>query len=562
MLGPEKIDNQNKPVATQQPPARLYPDLPRQPLGAMAPQPFDPVYFPPNQSPTPFVPFGPQTAPNRGLNDLQFRLRPRPVTSVESQQSESFMNGLGKRLLSLVGMNATSGGNESTTSGSGSLQELPRARFDDTIRALQNMTVLDQLNRGVHTIYDSLSKMYNSTVQKQLDLLQERFRNETADSPDLRQQRMAQQVPQFFKMLALKVEEAQGNMNRLWQQFTQASNGSLNMGRAISRQSMSPEQEFVGSISRDAQNAYQPESFFGQIGRSLGFDDQPVVRQRSNDFISQFTDFWNDQVQPELKVLQNQVSRTWRDLTSSGAFTPAQNMMSRQGAQNVRPLQNSENRSADLIDDILKSVDMSGPEYTLVEPKGEQEGGVQRQQVGIGSQFQNRMIAMQREINQLWAGLTSSLQGALSNVRRTLNPRQSYEPLARGQSSDPTENEIDSRINDITKLQQEADVVHSVVRQQQERAQQRPSLGERFRNLFNIDTMGTAIDQFPNRIGESVSRLGTVVGDIWNQIPDRWDNFMHNMRPQQPSARYTTPSTTTIGSTVTMKPESSGAGTT
>lgn len=409
----------------------------------------------------------------------------------------------------------------------------------DTARALQNATVLDQLNRGIQSIYGELSKMYNSTVQRQLDLIREKFRNETTNNTMANpwQQRMAQQVPEFFKQMAARVEDAQMNMNKLWHQITQA-NSSGSQPLPVVRYSASPEETgpFFGSIPRDANNAYQPSSFFNQVGRSLGFgspSDPMNPMGPRQDLAGQISSFWHDQVQPQLAMLQGQVARAWSDLSTSGALAPGPVLRSRQPANSLGSAAPNENKSASLLDDILKSVDLEGTEYSIIEAKPDQDSGnnsstrlQDQQSSGMATQLQKRMITMQREINQLWAGLTSSLQTALGNVKRTLNPGKPFDQLATTNQPDSSENEIERKIKDLSQLQQETDVVHSVVRQQQEKAQQPMGFGDRFRNFFsNVDFGG--VDQLPNRLGESVVRLGTAVGDFWNQIPERWNNLMH-----------------------------------
>lgn len=556
-LSPDKpAGNENQPATMQQqPPARLYPDLPQPPVGADAP--FPPQYpqlnhqspfqrFEPNlgsmlnRGPTPFVPFGPRSHPTQGLNDLQHRMQPpRIMSQTERLQSNSFTDGLGKRLLSLVGFDIGAGVKNESTSGEteGDTDSTMRIRSEvDTSKALQNATVLEQLNRGIQSIYGSLSKMYNSTVQRQLNLLQEKFRNETSNSSTSNpwQQRMAQQVPVFFKQMAMRVEDAQMNLNKLLQQLTQANNSGVPPQPVVRQLSPEDVNSFLGGLPPEANNAYQPSSFFSQVGRSLGFGnsrDQMNTAGQRQDLASQIGNFWHDQVQPQLAMLQGQVARTWRDLIASGALASNPVMRSRQSTNSLTSSP-GQNRSNELLDDILKSVDIESTEYQLLDGRPEQEGvnnsstRQQGQQSNVAEQLQKRMTIMQREINQLWAGLTTSLQNALGNVRRSLNPGKPFDPLAAGNQPDPSENEIDRKIKDLSQLQQETDVVHNVVRQQQERAQQSPSFGDRFRNFFNNVDFG-GVDQLPNRLGDSVARLGTVVGDIWNQIPERWNNLMH-----------------------------------
>lgn len=130
--------------------------------------------------------------------------------------------------------------------------------------------------------------------------------------------------------------------------------------------------------------------------------------------------------------------------------------------------------------------------------------------------------------------------------------------MASTNAPDPVINEIDGKVKDLSKLQRDADMVYETVQQQQREAQQRQTFGDRFKNFFNnmnVDMGG--VNQLPDRIGQSFNRFGNVVGDLWNQIPERWDNFRQNMRPQQHQQQQneirammkssTTTSTTTEG---------------
>lgn len=524
------------------------------------------------------MPFGIQMPTSRLNADQQpaapfGRLPPQPryMTASERLQSQSFADGLGRRLLSMIGIDTASNQTDNNNNENNGQQD-PH----DTMRALQNLTVLQQLNKGVSSIYGGLSRMYNSTIQEQLNLLQERFKAETANSTNPWHQRMAQQVPQFFKQMANKVSEAQDQLNKVWRDannVTLSSKLLMNDSQPQSRSSsfglpffdQSPNE--MGGLS----------NFFHQIGRSFGLpgangeqntpsDQQPGL----NNLANHVRQFWLTQVQPQVNMVRGQLGQVWREMAASGVLTPDAILRSRFGGNNLGS--SSTNSSTDLVNDILKEIDVDSPEYTLVESKsdGEHSGEVnQNDQTNsngtmlvpkLSPQMQNNLVNVQREVNQLWMGLTSSLQGALNNVRMALNPRPRFAAIEampsnnQPQQVNAAENEIDSKLKELSKLQRDADLVHDAVQQQQREAQQRQTFGERFRGLFSNADLG-GIDQLPNRIGESVSRFGNVVGDLWNQIPGRWDSFVHNMRPQQRSKDTNAHLTASSTTSTTQKPE-------
>lgn len=549
------------PAANPQAAPKLYPDLP-----ADAQQP--PPLHHPHHGPTPFVPFGIQMVPSNRLNaDQQPMLfgrmppQPRPLTPAERLQSQSFADGLGKRLLSMIGIGDTSAAENRSMDdprvASGSEQQL------DAAKALQNLTVLQQLNKGVNSIYGSLSKMYNSTVQEQLNLLQQRFQQEAGNSSDPWHQQMAQRVPEFFKRMAMKVGDAQDQLNKVWR--------DLGNGTQLASQVQAQSRSLVDRLTNGPQ-AQQVGDFFSQFGNPFGnmFPSQQgnmgaPQQQPQNDFGAQVRDFWITRVQPQLGMVRNQVARAWRDLASSGALAPETVVRSR-NSNSLGGSSPTQNASADLVESILKEVDLNSAEYSILEPASTNEGAINsgesssspptggNQTARLSPQMQNGLVAAQRELNQLWLGLTRSLQGALGNVQSALNPRPQFTRLDMAQTAprpntpaDPAQSEVESKIIDLSKLQRDADMVYDTL-QQQQREQQRQSVGDRFRNFFNnVDLSG--VEQLPNRIGEQFNRFGTVVGDLWNQIPDRWDNFMQNVRPQpQPqmmNARQMTASTST-----------------
>lgn len=574
----DNSDSREQQGAVTQLPPRLYPDLPREHYpGAYGPQygvnpNYGPQSHPSHGPPTPFVPFGPQIPANRlnggvgGILDPTNHRRipmQRSMTPTERAQSQSFVSGLGRRLLAMVGVEMPSSLNDTSSTSSAVDKQLAaqtRSDQDPMMRALQNSTVLQQLNKGVQSIYGSLSKMYNSTVQQQIDLLQERFKKEAENSTNPWQQRMAQQVPQFFKNMAAKVEGAQENLNRIWRQVSQANNGTIDSTSGRSQQQAGTRSffdQFNGYTVDDA--GYHPGNFMNQIGRSFGFgfgDNDPIMNpndRQNRDFASQFMDFWHNQVQPQISMVRGQISHVWRDLTSSGALMPEQLVRVRNNNPNFiseNPSGNADNKSSsDFVDNILNGIDLNNSEYSLIEPKDDPQQQQRPPMNNVGSQVQTKLIAMQRELNQLWSGLTNSLQGAIGNVRQALNPRPQFNQLDsiasnnNKQDIDPAQNEIGDRIKDITKLQKDADVVYDVVQRQQQ-VQQNQGIGDRFRNFFNNMDFGS-VEQLPNRFSNSVSRFGNAVGDLWNQIPRRWDNFMNNMRQpdQMSNARLTSPDT-------------------
>lgn len=552
-------------TAVTQQPARLYPDLPRQQPNVAFLPPFGARPFPPGNGQAPFVPFGFQR-PNNGLNDFR-QLQPmRPMSAVERMQSQTFVDGLGRRLLSMLGVDLQKNATDVNLADAGnspdSRAQTAPMNGDELMKALRNSSVLQQLNSGVHSVYGSLSRMYNSTIQQQLNLLQERFKRESENSTTPWQQMMAERVPQFFKVMAMRVEDAQRNMNRILRQVTMASNGSM---PNISSTTSTP--FFSNSMDQFMGPGEQGGNFFSRLGRRFGMEgEQNMMNPYGRpDYGGQLMEFWHNQVQPQIAMVGRQIGGVWRELTSSGALMPqstsrARNTGTSEAGQTEKP-------SGDIVDSVLKEVEASGPEYLLVQPSGSDQqvdGGATP--VGlqpgrpnqISPQLQNRLIAMQRDLNQLWNGLSNSLQNALTNVRRTMNPRgNSFIPLESQASTenmhaqDPAENEISDRIKDLNKIQRDADNVYNTVQQQQQTQMQRPNLADRFMNLFN----NRDIDQFQERIGNTVNRFGNMVGDLWNQIPERWDNFMQqNRRPQ--ATLDSAVATRQTASSTTQKPSS------
>lgn len=462
--------------------------------------------------------------------------QPRPITAAERLQSQSFANGLGRRLLSMIGID-TQKAEAQAEAASVNQSRSDGASNGGTMRALQNSTVLQQLNKGVHSIYGGLSKMYNSTIQDQLNMLQERFKSETANSTNPWHQRMARQVPAFFKQLAGKVEEAQGQLNRIWHDLSQVNSSMLSRATDQSRSFFGPIDQFLGGPSGDPFSRADV-NLDGVPSQTSEADHTDQLRD-----LTRLRDMWNTQVEPELMMIKGQVSRIWRDLFANGAITRESIMRARQSGLNSSPNASS----PDLVDSILKEVDMGSPEYSLIEPKSEApaapDDSSKSNQPDVGviklsPQMQNRVLEMQSDLNRLWMGLSNSLQTALGNVRRMLNPQPQFELANFGDPGnkqgmvEPEQKEMSNRIEDLARIQRDADMVRDALQQQQRETQQRQSLGDRFRGMIgSVDMRG--INQLPDRIGEQFNRFGNAVGNFWNRLPERWDNFMTNVRQPQ-----------------------------
>lgn len=492
------------------------------------------------------------------------------MSPAERLQSQSFSQGLGKRLLSLIGIDV--GQQNATAEAANNGGQTPISRSDNTnpqMQALQNSTVLQELNKRVNMIMGGLSRMYNSTVQEQLGLLNERFKKETANSTNPWQQRVAQQVPMFFQQMAGKVSEAQEQLNRVWRDIAQVAQGN---GSVLERPPSGNDQPrpFFSAIDQfmnptgdgsffGGPNGGGGGDFVGQISRSLGMQpEQPAGAtngsQSQPDLGARLREFWHVQVQPQMGMVRNQMARVWRDLTTSGALTP--DTITRTRMQQNTNNGNSQS-SNDLVDNLLKEADTEAAEFALITPKSDSsssspEAGSdsQAQQPPangamappkLSPQMQNRLMSMQRDLNQLWQGLSSSLQNAVNNVRSTLNPRPQFAPgfgpinpnQGQPQEADPAQNEINSKVQDLSKVQKEADMIYDTVQQRQREAQQRQTFADRFRGFIN----NVDLNQLPDRIGDQVNRFGAVIGNFWNTIPERWDNMMAQRQNQENQAR-------------------------
>lgn len=463
---------------------------------------------------TPFVPFGPQPNPNIQPNGAQSRL------------NEALSQGLGRRLLNLAGI-------EPNSTGTGNQQ------------ALQNSTVLQQLNRGVHSIYDGLSKAYNSTIQQQIQLLQERFRSQNNTNPW--QQRMAEQVPQFFKTMADRVGSAQTRLSEAWDKFKNANATDLkNTPQTRSTLFGSFDSLINNNFNSNSQNINNND-FFANIGRSINSaGDLPTIGPNGEiqpprqDMVGQLKNFWNAQVKPQIDTVRNMMARTWRDMTTSGVYNPVEGMITSRSDRNLLNSAPPSDSANELVDSILSSADLEGPEYTLVDAKQNDSMDPIRERANtVGSQMQTRLITMQRELNHLWTGLTNSLQKAIANARDSM-ARTPSQPLMMAASenreslpTDPAANEISSKLQDIARVQSDADRVYDAVQRQQMQQQQRNSLSERMKNFYN-------------NFDDSLSKWGSSFNDFWNKIPERWNTFVNNRKPGNNS--------TTSTSTTTPKP--------
>jgi hypothetical protein len=520
----------------------------------------------------PFVPFGGglhQAGPPNRLNADQQpgpfggpRLLPMPrlMSAAERLQSLTFTNGLGKRLLSMIGIDMD-GQNETTTNGAGQqqapLQSAPIAR------ALSNSSILHELNNRVGALMGGLSKMYNSTIQEQLNLLNERFRRETENNTNPWQQRVAQQVPMFFKQMADKVGEAQNQLNRALRNLAQVAQGNTTMLESAPAQAgagaqprpffsfidqfMHPDQPDGGAFFGPNENG----DFFHQVSRSLGMQPHTNGTQTGH-MGDRLRELWHTQVQPQIVMARNQMARVWRDLTASGALTP--DSMARSRMLQANNNNNSNNNSSNLVDSLLKEASGELSEFSLITPKsdsspasspnaGDTNATPNDLVSRLSPQMQNRIVAMQRDLNHLWHGLSSSLQNAVNNVRNTLNPRPPFAPIdpmqqqqQQQQQADPAQNEINGKIQELSKLQQEANVVYDTVQKQQRDAQQRQNFMDRFRGFINNVDLSN-INQWPDRIGERVNRFGAVINNFWNNIPERLDEMMAQRYNQENQAR-------------------------
>lgn len=483
-------------------PARLYPDL-----IPMGPPPFQgPPGMIPNQPITPFVPFGPQPMnPN-----LQI-----PHNIPQQKPPETFTSGLGRRLLNLAGVDSNN------------------TNSSDTARALQNATVLQQLNRGVHSVYDSLSKAYNSTIQQQLNLLQDRFKSENNTNPW--RQRMSEQVPAFFKSLANRVGVAQTNLREAWDRFRSANASELEK---------TPQTRSTLFGSFDALMNNNPD-IFGNLGRSWssGSSDMPVigpngeVEPPKRDMVVQLKNFWQARVKPQVDSARNSIVRTWHELTASGAYNPVEPMITARADRNNVNAAAPSKGSNELMDDVLSNVDMDGPEYTLLEPRDNDQAN-QRANT-VGSQMQTRLTAMQRELNHLWNGLSNSLQKFINNsMNKGSMSSGSLDTMAsenREANSDPSITEISSKLQDISQVQKDADRVYDAVERQQihqQQQQQKNSFTEKLKSFYN-------------NIDNSFSNLWHSTSGHLDSLQNSFNSWMDNRKSSTTSTSTTSTTSTT-----------------
>ena len=394
------------PKSAPQQAERLYPDVPQQPNfvppfnGAVSPNNYPAIGHPHGQ--IPFAPFGVQVPPSALNADQQQgpfgRVLPppppRPMTAAERLQSQSFANGLGRRLLSMIGIGSSNSTEPRAAASSvdGSSGPANGNQMNEPLMALQNSTVLQQLGKGVHSIYGGLSRMYNNTVQEQLNLLQAGFKSELANSTNPWHRRMAEQVPQFFKQMVARVEGAQEQLNRVWHDVSQAAQGNSSImsrsANANQQQQQQQQHSLFGHHFEHFLPGHNDGDFFHNIGHSLGFGSggganqapapqaqaqvmsgaQTATQPGPEVLVQRLRDFWHSQVQPQIGIIHNQVTRVWRDLTASGAYLPESMMRSRTMFTNQAGNSNTTNNN--LLDDILKEADMNGAEYSLIEQPG------------------------------------------------------------------------------------------------------------------------------------------------------------------------------------------------
>lgn len=526
-------------------PDRLYPDIASPPAGGVFPQNnFAPP--PPIGRPTPFLPFGPIGVPptlNPGPLNLNYQANgPFGQHATHPQmnqrpQSEPFATGLGERLLKLVQGNDTNGNSTE--------------QQQNQQQALRNATILDQLNRGVHSVYDNIAKAYNSTVQRQVELLQERLKNST--NGNAWQQRWADQMSSYYKMMAERASKAQHDLNQAWNRFKKTNSSEIEKLQQQNQQPPSPLASFQPFQTGNG------ESLFPGMARSMNLQNQqmdlPSLNNMSptqNDVTRPLKDFWNGQIAPHMSQARQMITQTWHEMTANGMMNP---MFGRSNQKNP----NSTSSNGDFIDGIMRSIDLTGPEYTLVDQNGEPVRG-------LTDNMQNNMVQMQRELNLLWKGLTLSLEDTLDDIRKSVTngmgmgmgmgmghnrnhhrnnkPTQSPIPAESNSTSistsSPTsnskpesmneiatENEISSKLRDINSLQTDADKVYDAVRREQynqKLQQEQQSMADRIKNFYNN-----------LNIDDNVNKIGSAVNNFWNNIPDNWNNMMNNIRPSSTS---------------------------
>lgn len=534
-------NNDNKPT-------RLYPDLgaPAGDLGSQQQQP-PPAFgsLPPTmRGPTPFLPFGPKGIPSSNPGPLNANYQPHSPFNNNINQNrppaDVFSSTLGERLLKLANGGSTP------------------ANASETRQALQNATVLDQLNKGVHSVYDNLAKAYNATIQRQVELLQDRVRNNT--NINAWQHNWAEQVSQFYKSMADRANQAQQNLNAAWERMKNAN--ATELQKSLQQQQRSLQNPFgnLQALQDDlSSNNFMPRSLnlqapssLDQMMPNMGSSDNMFGGQTTpqRDMTTQLREFWNTQVRPQMTSARNMIARTWHDLTASGAYSPFQtseSMISSRSSNNNNMATPSATSNGDFVDSILSMVNLNGPEYSMIDQENNSSSNRNDSSAnGMMNNMQNNMVVMQREINQLWKGLTNSLQSTMDNMRRRMmimmmnqgnkdrKPNNNSSDVAASSTNDiermdpdPAENEISAKLKDINSLQKDADRVYDAVQREQynqKLQQEQQSVSERLKNFYNN-----------LKIDENVHKIGNVVNDFWANIPDRWNNIMGNMRQQSSS---------------------------
>lgn len=635
----------------------LYPQLP--PQGAFLPPFSQPNHGPLSHQAQRLYPNFPTAHQSPPFDPMNAGPQPVPFNSVDNHQQTNadrpakFINNLGSRLLSMFGIGDKNKSDSSPESRSELQQQQPPSPQQqqgglerEQMEALKNATVLQQLNRGMHSVFSNLSNMWNSTVQQQLNLLQDRMRQEVSNSSNPVQQRLAQQVPAFFKSMVARISDAQDNLNRFWKQVSN-NNGTANLtalenqaniasSRSLNSDSgnlfSAPIDGFFPSAAHPASNGQAPPppnafgGFFDRVQHTFGFggghpvpngaehlihDIDPAVQLNGRQTTTALdnnqsgaggdnkrglgasvADFWHQQVQPQMARVQNKISQVWQDLTHNGVVNLPPHQAPAYGGF-MQPVGGGQGdigqASSASIDNLLNSIDVNNPLYTLTDPvqdsttansnnkNSPEQQSKQSDLNSVGSKIQTSVINMQRDLNKMWHGLTDSLQSTLGNVRGVLNPHQQQQqqpvavaPLLYGpapgpefgsvggaqesivtrqkiekEGSEPNNNnngeqsavnEIDGKIKEISRLQRDANTVYNVIQTQQQlqEQQQRVPFTDRFRNFFqNINIA----EHVPQGFRDSLSDVQVSVRDFYHNVSP-WahrDNSNNNNKPKNNS---------------------------
>lgn len=518
-------------MGPQQPPQSPFGVFPQQ-AGSLPPT---------MRGPTPFLPFGPSGIQSPNPGPLNANYQSHTPFGNNKPPADVFSSMLGERLLKMANGGSAPG------------------NPTETRQALQNATVLDQLNKGVHSVYDNLAKAYNATIQRQVELLQDRVKNST--NINAWQHNWAHQVSDFYKSMADRANQAQQNLNAAWERMRNTN--ATDIQKTLQQQQRQLQSPFgnLRALQDDlSSNNFVPRSLDLQAPSSLdqaipnmGTDGMFGNATPQRDVTTQLREFWNTQVRPQMSSARNMIARTWHDLTASGAYNPFQtseSMISSRSSSNNNMASPSSSSNGDFVDNILNMVSLSGPEYSMIEQENSNSTNQNNQPAnGMINNMQNNMVNMQREINQLWKGLTNSLQTTMDNMRRRMmttminhdmrnrKPTNNSDVATSSTNGvermepDPVENEISAKLKDLNGLQRDADRVYDVVQREQynqKLQQEQASVSDRLKNFYNN-----------LKIDENVHKIGNVVNDFWTNIPDRWNNMMSNMRQSSSSTTTT-----------------------